>query len=88
MNRFFLRFGRVAAAATAAGIGAPLYSVQCSAHRAHDEWTPVDFSKYNLDHHLVHAALTGHGKVENYRFFLAPDRKSIKAELRLGHRGE
>lgn len=51
-------------------------------------WIHVDLARYNLDqHHLIHSSLLGDGKVEDYRLFLAPDRASLKAELKLGHRG-
>jgi acyl-coenzyme A thioesterase PaaI-like protein len=49
------------------------------------EWREVDLSNWPLDHHLLHNSLKGEGKVEHYRLFIAPDLRSIRAEITLGH---
>ena len=78
---------RGCAAAAAAAVTSLALPTNCSS-AAMKEWNPVNLSKYRLDHHLVHASLSGDGKVEEYRIHVSPDRQSVKVELRLGHRGK
>lgn len=49
-----------------------------------DRWIAIDMSKYNLDHHLLHSALSGDDKLERYDLALAPDARSLRAIVRLG----
>ena len=72
------------AAGSAAVLGTSVLPLRCNAGPTANPWIKVDFSKFPLEHHLVHASLTGDGKVEEYNLFLSPDRKSARIELRLG----
>lgn len=81
MHRIIFRAARGFAAVSAIA----LCPTGCAPGPSAEVWTPVDFSKHNLKHHLVHASLSGSGKVEDYRIFVAPGRQSVRVELRMGH---
>ena len=49
-----------------------------------DSFTPIDLSSYVLTHHLLHEALAGDEKLERYELHLSSDKRSLRADVRLG----
>jgi hypothetical protein len=57
------------------------------------EYTPLDLSKYKLDHHLLHTSLRGEGLIEGYELSLGRHAESgtrvraVRSVATLGHKG-
>lgn len=72
---------RVGAAAAAASTAA----AAAAAALKLDDFAAVDMSRFKLDHHLLHSALSGDNRLEKYAMHLHKgDRTSVLAHARLG----
>jgi acyl-coenzyme A thioesterase PaaI-like protein len=49
-----------------------------------DHFSPIDLSSYVLTHHLLHEALAGDEKLERYELHISADKRSLRADVRLG----
>jgi len=47
-------------------------------------WHLVDLTKHNMDHHLLHSALSGEDKLEKYDLYLDSQKQNLRAVARLG----
>lgn len=77
--------GAAAAAAAAAAVAASAAVAAAAAAPALEDYQQVDMSKFKLDHHLLHSALAGPHRVEEYKLHVSKvDRTSVMAHARLG----
>lgn len=97
MLRQATRMATAAGATVAAAASAMAANTSSDAEISSDElgfdgqparvFKPIDFSKYKMDHHLLHHSLAGEGKLEKYEVHLSVDRQHLRAYARLGEKG-
>lgn len=78
-------FAATGAAAGALSLG--LAAASCEdqqQQKGHDEYTDLDLSGLQLDHHLIHAGLAGEEKVHAYKLGVSADKNKLRATAKLG----